>query len=210
MKLEAPSTATNSSHLDTLAGLRVGHLGTLARVVHEELLARAMLLAHQGPLPVQPGRVRLAELGVGVAGGMLVAVLAVEQLAGHPRLLELVVDPERIDRGAHDAHGRRGAVDARLQGRVVQGLDGLPVAAGVRRPPHHDRDRAHGHAKAGRHLPVATPQGPLLSKNLADLSHGQSLRGHRAPLGEAQGLLDCPASLRAAVPTDSERHPVRR
>jgi hypothetical protein len=85
--------------------------GLLAGVVDEALVAGAVDLAHRQATPLQPAAVDLAELGVAVAGRVLLQVLAVEQLQGDAGLASLGVDPvsrstSRRGRARHHGEAR--------------------------------------------------------------------------------------------------------
>ncbi len=64
----------------------------LARVVDEELLARAMVLPHREALALEPRAVDLAELRVAMAVGVTLEIFAAQQLQRDAGALALHVD----------------------------------------------------------------------------------------------------------------------
>ena len=160
--------------LDHLAGGGVDEAGLLARVVDEALLAGVVDLAHRQAPALQPAPVDLAELGVAVAVGVLLQVLQVEQLERDAGLAPLGVQDARSRARADGAlGGRRRPVQAGLQRLVARAprpaAQSSPAARARRSTPEtvpRPTPRLLGH------LPVAPPQGPLLSQDLADLPHG--------------------------------------
>jgi hypothetical protein len=103
---------------------------------------------------------------------MPLQVLEVEQRqrdAGPPPFgVEVGAVRERARRPGRTAR----PIQARLQGLVGQGLHLGPVEAGRAGAKHRRPDGAHADSEAGRHLAVAPPQEPFLSKDVAGVSHG--------------------------------------
>jgi hypothetical protein len=168
--------------LEHLAGGGVDELRLLAGVVNEALLAGAVELPHGQAAPLEPPPVDLAELGVAVSGGMLLEVLEVEQFERHAGLASLGMQVGAVGPGPLTLTDNLGpAVEPGLQGLVGQALDLGPVQPGG---PGSEHRGAHGpiaDPEAAGHLPVAPAEGPLLPKDLAGVSHGQSLGRHPPP-----------------------------
>jgi hypothetical protein len=183
-----------------LAGGGIGQPGLLTGVVDEAFVAGAVDLAHRQAPPLQPAAVDLAELGVTIAGRVLLQVLEVEQLQGDAGLSSLGVDPHTVRPGPSPLAGHlRPAVEPRLQGLVRQLVDLDPVQPGDLGPQGGGPHRPVADPEAARHLPVAPPQDPLLPQDFTGMSHGQSLGRHPLPLWEG-GASDRPASLRGLHP----------
>ncbi len=127
-----------------------------------------MDLAHRQPPVLAPAPAVLAELGIGVAVGMPLPVLVMEQLQRDPGLLALGVDPHRVGQGA-PALGHRGAVEPGFEDVVAEGLARRPVETGIPRPLFGGGDGTNTDAEAGRHLAVAAADHPLEPENLRDL-----------------------------------------
>jgi hypothetical protein len=158
-----------------LAGRGIDDRRLLAGVVDEQLLARAMDLAHRQAAAPEPPAVDLAVLRVAVPVGVLLEVLEVQQFQGDAGPAPFPVDVGAIRPGPRGAFGGRGVgarVQPRLQGIVGQGLDGRPVQPGLRGLLQDDGDRAEADAQALGHLAVGPAPDPLLAEDLADLSHG--------------------------------------
>jgi hypothetical protein len=144
----------------------------LAGEVHEGLLAGAMDLAHRGRQRVRPLVVVPTELAVAIPVGMLLEVLEVEPLQGHPGPLELLVDPGHIGQ-------RPGHPDDVAHPLEEPGFKLGVVPLGRQRPPQVClpspaavlRHRAQPHAVGPGDGPVGQALLVLESKNLADLSH---------------------------------------
>ena len=121
---------------------------------------------------VEPAPIELAELGVAVAVGVLLQVLEVQQLEGDAGLAPLGVQGRAVgDRPMLRRRCRR-PVQAGLQRLVTERLDLQPVQPGGAGPALDAGDGPQAGPELPGHLPVATPQGPLLSQDLADLPHG--------------------------------------
>jgi hypothetical protein len=96
-----------------------------------------------------------------------------------------------------------------LAGGLGEALDLRPVQPGRLGAGHDAADRAQPDPDAPGHRPVGQPQGPLLSQNLPDLPHGESLGRHRAPFVVRSGRrAGPPASLRRASAPDQGAAPM--
>lgn len=82
------------------AGRQVDVVGRLPGVVHVTNLAGGMIEAHCRPQPPAPGLIELAESAVAVAVGMVLTVLAPDQLTSHPLLPELLVHAFPVGQGS--------------------------------------------------------------------------------------------------------------
>lgn len=147
-------------HLVHLSGGGIDPVGLLAGEVAEEFLAGAVHLAHHQRLLLLPAPVMIAELGVAVALGVALAVLDVEELQGHPRLLQLQVHPPGIGQRRFDLTARR-PVDRLLQLRLTERLNPLPLKSQLGGPLRHLAHLAHAHAERAGNVPVAAPLEPL-------------------------------------------------
>jgi len=83
-----------------------------------------------------------------------------------------------------------------VQRLVAEGVDQRPLEPGRAGAEHGGADGATTDPQALRHLAVGASEAPLLSQDLPDLAHGQSLGGHPSPFRGAGGPTDGPASLR--------------
>jgi hypothetical protein len=156
-----------------LAGGGVEEPRLLAGVVDEALVAGAVDLAHGEPAPLEPAPVQVAEARIAIAVGMPLQILQVQQLERDARLASLGVNPGTVRRRALSLPGHlRPPIEPALQGGVGQQLHLGPVQTGPLSPGEHAGDRAHPDAQALGHRPVGEPQGPLLSEDLSNLSHG--------------------------------------
>lgn len=144
----------------------------LPRVVHEALVAGVVDLAHRQAPAVKPAPVELAELGVAVAVRVLLEVLQVEQFEGDAGLVPLGVQDRAVGDGPMMRGRRRRPVEPGLQHLVAERLDLRPVEPGGAGPSLDAGDGPQAGPHVLGHLPVAPPQGPLLSQDLADLPHG--------------------------------------
>jgi hypothetical protein len=99
-------------------------------------------------------------------------VLEVEQLQRHAALAPLRVQVGAVRERALGPGVHGAPVEAGLEGVVGEDLDVGPGEAGLPGPLGHAGDGAQADPEAPRYLAVALPQGPLLSQDLADLSHG--------------------------------------
>jgi hypothetical protein len=181
--------------VDHLARGRVDDRGLLAGVVDEQLRAGAMDLAHREPPALEPPAVDLAELGVAVPVGMLLEIFQMEQLEGDARRAALGVQSRAVGDGAMPGGRRRRPIHPGVQRLVTEGLDLSPREPGRAGAQHRGPDSAATDPQTLRHLPVGTPEAPLLSQDLPDLAHGQSLGRHPSPFRGAGGPADGPASL---------------
>lgn len=122
--------------LDHFACLRIDEVRLLPRVVDEELLAGAVLLAHREVPLAEPLAVPVAELRVAVAVRMLLQVLEVEQFERHASLPAFDVDVRAVRHRPLAGGGDRW-VQLRIESVVRERLDRGPVEPG--------RDRASDH-----------------------------------------------------------------
>jgi hypothetical protein len=195
--------------LDDLAGCRIDDRRSLARVVDERLLARAVRLPHDEVEPTAPAVVALAELRVLVRRLLARAalgcldVLGPDELQGHAGPTELLVHPVEVDRRAWQ---RRPVLRLLEQPRLERGV-GQRLRV---RPAHSARPGtlevvAHGaRAQPARRcdLPVGPPALELQPKDFTNLAHGLSLRhglalAHRRAGAQprwATSLVEAPAT----------------
>src|SRR5262249_5782626 len=120
--------------LEELAGRGIDDRRLLPGIVDEQLLARAMDLAHRQAATREPPAVDLAVLRVAVPVGVLLEVLEVQQFQGDAGLAPFAVDVGAIrprPRGAFGGRAVGARVEPRLQPLVGQGLDGRPVQPGL-------------------------------------------------------------------------------
>jgi hypothetical protein len=106
---------------------------------------------------------------------VLLEILEMQQLQGDAGLATFAMDVRAIRPRPQSVLGDRevGArVEPRLEHLFGQGLDGRPVQPGLLGFPQDEGNGAEADAKALGHLAVAPAQHPLLSEDLADLSHG--------------------------------------
>src|SRR6266508_6959932 len=83
-------------HVGALARCWVHQMRPLARVVDEQLLARAMLLAHDQTLLLEPLSVDFAELCVTQPIRVALQVLLVQNLQGYARSFAFHMDVRRV------------------------------------------------------------------------------------------------------------------
>src|SRR6266540_4843300 len=170
-----PQHGDEELDLDDLAGRGIDDRGLLARVVDEQLLAGAMDLPHRQAAVLQPPAVDLAVLRVPVPVWVLLEILEVEQLQRDAGLATFAMDVRAVrprPRGALGDRDVRTRVEPRLERFFGQRLDGRPVEPGLLGLIQHEADGAEADAQALGHLAVGPAQHPLLSEDLADLSHG--------------------------------------
>ncbi len=103
---------------------------------------------------------------------MLLQVLEVEQLQGHPRLAPFGVKVAAVRPGARALAGWAGGIEPDLERLVREALDVGPPEAGGAGPPLDPGDGPQPDAQALGHLSVGPAQGPLPAEDLADLTHG--------------------------------------
>ena len=176
----------------------VDHRNRHPRVVHEQLLAAPVLLAHHQVLPAEPLPVVAAEPRVLVSVRMPLLVLLPEQVQGHAlapsgiglrhrvrtaalrRALEFPVDlgPVRHHAGVDQLTGQRRREQHPLQIGVGQVLGQRPGQSRPFRALHIGSDRGSGNSADTRNLPVTQPLAPLEAENLSDLAHRYTLVGH--------------------------------
>jgi hypothetical protein len=163
-----------------LAGGGIDDRDGLAGEVDEQLLARAVLLAHHEIEPPPPVPVVAAELGVLVAVGLALLVFEVQQLEGHALSSQLAMDRRPV--GQRPARRRR-----RLRLREQAGLELCVVHAVGQRPAEAGLERAdqvvgHGGVGQARGRPGRAAAQSLAegeAENLADLAHGGTGAWHR-------------------------------
>jgi transposase-like protein len=151
----------------TAARLHRAHAGE----IDEELLAGAVLLAHDDIELAPPVSVQIAETGVAIALlAMLLVVLLPEQLQGHAAALQLPVDPLKVGRRPI-ASPRRWRVQAGLQRGVIKIVWQRPAQASGRRTGHHPVDRARPDAAAPRRVPQRASLSPSEPKYFPRVAH---------------------------------------
>jgi hypothetical protein len=155
---------------------RTGHgideVGVLPGVVDEDLLSGPMLLAHAEAMAAEPLPIQIAEARVAVAGRVPFQILEVEEFEGDAGLLALGVEVGAVGEGAPPPGGARQPVEPGFQGIIRQCLDLGPVEAGGPGPEHGGPDGADPDPEALGHRAVRRAQSPLLSENLACVTHG--------------------------------------
>ena len=167
-----PEHADEQLDGDDLAGRGIDDRRPLAGEVHEGFLARAVDLAHRGGQRAGPVVVVPTELAVAVAVGVLLQVLEVEPLQGHPRPLELLVDPGHVGQRPGHAHDVPHPLEQPgFELGVVPLGRQRPCQARLPGPAAILRHRAQAHAAGAGDRPVGQALLVLQSKNLADLSH---------------------------------------
>jgi hypothetical protein len=163
-----------------LAGGGIDDGQGLAGEVDEELLAGAVLLAHDQVEPPLPGPVEAAELGVPVAVGVLRLVLHVQQLEGHALAAQLAVDGRPVgQRPARGGWRLLAGEEAGLELGVVHVRGQGPGEAG---PPGAGEVVAHRrgrHPRGGCHLAAAEALAQGEAEDVADLAHGGTGAWHR-------------------------------
>ncbi len=169
--------------IDPLAGPRIDQVRVLPSVVDKQLLASLVDLPHRATLQRHPATIVGAEGRVAETVGVLSEILQVEQFQRDPLPPQLGVDMDGVRQRPRRGEGQLGPPEPFLQLIVGQGGDGLPREALVGGPADDRGDGAGAHADAPGGLAVTPPQGPFQPKNLSNLSHGQSLRGHRVLRG---------------------------
>jgi hypothetical protein len=131
----------------------------LAGVVHKQLVAGLVVLAHGALQEPGPGLVLLAEGAVLVRlTSMLVLVFLPEQLQGHARATQFPVQLGIVGLEVAGLAGYRWLVQPGLQFFVAQGLGQRPVHAGHARVAGYLADGGFGYADGGTDL--AGAQGP--------------------------------------------------
>jgi len=121
-----------------------------------------------------------------ITTGLLVEILEMQQLEGHPRSRSLGVQLGEVGQWPRRRPHRRRRIKPPFQLVVLNGFDRVQVEPGARGPVDGVGYHSGTRSDAERHLAVAPPELPLLPQNLSCLPHGQSLRGHR-PLVEDNG-----------------------
>ena len=167
-----PQDADEQFDRADLAGRGIDQVGLLPGVVDEDLLPGPMLLAHAEAMAAEPLPVQIAEAGVAVAGGVPLQILEVEEFEGDAGLLALGMEVRTIGDGPPPPGGARRPIEPGVQGIIRQGLDLGPVEAGGPGPEHGSPDGANTDPEALGHRAVRAAQGPLLSENLACVTHG--------------------------------------
>jgi hypothetical protein len=99
-------------------------------------------------------------------------ILEVEEFEGDAGLLALGVEVGAIGEGTPPPGGARQPIEPGFQGIIRQPLDLGPVEAGGPGPEHGGPDGADPDPEALGHRAVRAAQGPLLSENLACVTHG--------------------------------------
>jgi hypothetical protein len=167
-----PQDADEQFDRADLAGRGIDEVRVLPGVVDEDLLPGPMLLAQAEAMAPEPLPVQIAEAGVAVAGGVPLEILEVEEFEGDAGLLALGVKVGAVGDGAPPRGGARQPVESGFQGIIRQHLDLGPVEAGSPGPKHGGSDGADTDPEALGRRAVRSAQGPLLSENLACVTHG--------------------------------------
>ena len=165
-------------------GRRIEYRHRVAGPVDEQLLAGNMRLPHRRRDALPPVAVALAEPAVGVALGVLGAILLPEQSQRHAAPLQLRMDvrPVRLDARRADA------VSAGGNNRRSSSASSISSGIGQLRPATAAR-RTYS-PTAVLPIPVASPTKPPAhpqrvrqTQHVTYLPHRHSLRRHRSPPG---------------------------
>jgi hypothetical protein len=161
-----------------LAGARVDDRHGLPGVVDEQPLTCDVGLSHRARQRCRPRPVFDAETRVLVGEVVAAGVLLPQQLQGHARALELLVDVGvvRLKLGARTRYRR--PVQAPLQLGIVELLGQRPVDTGAASHRHDAADRALGHLQRTAALAVAQPRLQVQAQDFSDLTHRDPRCGH--------------------------------
>lgn len=152
-----PEHGDEQLHIDTFAGIGVDEVGPLSGVIHKQLLASDMHLPHGETTFPQPTPIKLAELGVAVAGGLALQILLMQEQHRHTRPPTLGVQPCEIWQRPRRSNVRR-SVQPPLQCFLRHRRSFLPANAGAFGTANRQTDRAGAHAQASPHLPMGQPE----------------------------------------------------
>jgi len=141
---------------DLLAGLRIDQVRARAGEIDEQLLARAMHLAHRRLERPRPPAIPVTKLAVGIPARVLGAILHPQQRERHARFLQLLVELRPL-RDDPVADGRNGGSrkQARFQRGVIQIVGQGPRQACGRRALQIPGDRPQPHRTGLRDRAVA-------------------------------------------------------
>jgi len=117
-----------------LPGAPVHHRHRLPGIVHEQFLARHIVLAQHRLQGTLPAPVELTELAVLIAVGVGRPILLPEQPQGHPFAAQLLVDRRPLRQGAPAGGFRRGRIQQPLQLLLVHPLRQGPAQPRCFRP----------------------------------------------------------------------------
>ena len=147
--------------LADLAGVSVDNRHGLAGIIHKQLLAGPVVLAHDHIQLALPGAVVLAEPAVLVAVGVAFPVLLPEQEQGDPLALRLPVDRGPVRQAARLCRQRRGAREQQaLQRAIIQIGGQRPGQPGFLGPAQVLIDRRARDAAAPGGLAIAQAMAP--------------------------------------------------
>ena len=162
-----------------LAGEGVDDGHRAAGIVHEQLLAGDVDLAHRALLATSKLAVLDAEARVLVSQRVARGVLLPQQHQGDAGALEFLMHHPEVRSALVAGAGQRRAVQPRLQVFVAEGLDQVPVNAG--HPGQRDVFARHalGYLQHAADLVVAQPGLHVQAQCLSDLSHRDSVGWHQ-------------------------------
>src|SRR5674476_44443 len=167
-----------------LASCRIKNRHGVAGPVDEQLLASKMRLAHRRRDALPPFAVPFAEPAVGVALGMLGAILLPEQSQRHAAPLQLRMNVRPVRLGACRARRRiRRRKQPPLQLGIIDLVQDRPAETRHGRTTHvlADRRLADPRRLAGK--APAHPQRVRQTQRVTYFPHRHSIRRHRSPLG---------------------------
>ena len=172
-----------------------------ARVIDEQPLAGAAVLAHRHVAPRPPVPEPAAPGHIAHPVGMGLAPLLPQQLQRHAAARQVLLDLRPV----HVLRQRfpRNRIERRLQGLVVEIAGRRPAQTGRRETLQHQRHRTPGKAAVDRDRPRAAGLVEMKRKNLLRFPHRQPSPCHRSPLGqiaEVRALRRHPESLQNPPP----------
>ena len=163
------------------ASRRIKNRHGVAGPVDEQLLAGNMRLAHRRRDALAPVAVPLAEPTVGVALGVLGAILLPEQSQRHTAPLQLRMNVRPVRLGARRARRRsRRRKQPPLQLGIFDLVRDRPAETRHGSPAHVLADRRLADPRRRANKPPAHPQRVRQTQRLAYLPHRHSLRRHRS------------------------------
>ena len=210
-----PEHRDEDLRLAKLPGVALHDRDRLPGIVNEQLLARAVLLAHHHVELRRPRPVQLAEPAVLHPLGMRLLVLLPQQRERHPLAAKLAVNAAPVGhrKPGLTRHRHRPREQPPLELGIVERLRQRPAQPrllGAADVPLHRRRRQ---LQAAGNRPTAQTRDMMQPQDLSYFAHGQPLVRHRVPLPKGRedptvSRLSRVAQLRGSDPSHrSSEHP---